>query len=545
MSRHHRSSRIALAVGLALTLAAGVLVSGGLVAAGSQVAIDDSVATLIALTMAVAVAGAGGGWLVHRRGDPILGARLQMLGVLSTAGVTRHLDLGRFGLVVAGACWLAAPVAGLAVAAAIEAPRPATVATGPRRARWLLAGAAVAALAAALVGGSVGPGSWTDTTVGATIPPLARGLAVSQAAMLAVAIVVTLGRRRAIPTPGRSLEWISRSWAVVTVAAVAGHLLPGRWLFAPDGYRPWAETLALKMPLVATLALLVAVAYDRTLRPWLLPAPDRVMLDLDRLPSLDAGLPRWTADPTVQLSFPAPGGGWTDSRGRAVGDGVASGAGRFAVVLSRGGAPVARIEHDGELAAQPGLVDYDIGLVSAVLSAERDADLAASRLTGARRASAGLLRADDDARRELQGRLVAGPVATLEELAAGLTASPVEPDLAVVADRIRQVAADVRQLSHGLYPPELATGGLAAALPLAPGAPARRLPPAVEVTAYLIATGAPEAVLDDQGSWLDISVPGCAGLPVERIEALGGRVRPLAEPDSGEVVHVELPTAWE
>lgn len=545
MSRHHRSSHITLAVGLALTLAAGVLVAGGLAAAGSQVDIDDSVATLIALTMAVAMAGAGGGWLVHRRGDPILGARLQMLGVLSTAGVTRHLDLGRFGLVASGACWLAAPVAGLAVAAAIEAPRPAAAGAGPRWARWLLAGAAMAAVAAALVGGGAGPGSWTVTTEGAIIPPLARGLAVSQTAMLAVAAVATLGRRQVVPTPARGLAWISRAWAALNVAAVAGHLLPGRWLFAPDGYRPWAETLALKIPLVATLALLVAVAYDRTLRPWLLPAPDRVMLDLHRLPSLDAGLPRWTADPTVQLSFPGPDGGWVDSGGRAVGDGVTIGAGRFAVVLSRGGAPVARIEHDAELVAQPGLVDYDVRLVSAVLSAEQDAELAASRLAGARRANARLLRADDDARRELQGRLAAGPVAALDELAASLTASRAEPDLAVVADRIRQVAADVRQLSHGLYPPELATGGLAAALPMAPGAPARRLPPAVEVTAYLIAASAPEAVLQDQGSWLAISVPGCAELPVERIEALGGRVRPLADPDSGEVVHVELPTAWE
>lgn len=545
MSRRHRSSRTTFAVSLALTVTAGVLVTGGLAAAGSQVDIDDSVATLIALTMAVAVAGAGGGWLVHRRGDPILGARLQMLGVLCTAGVIRHLDLGRFGLVVAGACWLAAPSAGLALAAAMEAPPPAAAGVGRRRARWLPAGVAVTAVAVALVGGGAGPGSWTVTTVGAAIPPLARGLATTQAAMLVVAVVATLGRHRMAPAHGRGLEWTTRAWAAITVAAVVGHLLPGRWLFAPDGYRPWAETLALKVPLVATLALLVAVAYDRTLRPWLLPAPDRVMLDLDRLPSLADGLPRWTADPTVKLSFPGPGGGWTDSGGHAVGDGVRIGPGRFAVVLTSGGAPVARIEHDAELAAQPGLVDYEVRLVSAVLSAERDADLAGARLAGARRANARLLGADDDARQELQGRLAAGPVATLEELAAGLTAAQAEPDLAVVADRIRQAAADVRELSHGLYPPELATGGLASALPMALGAPARRLPPAVEVTAFLIAGVTPEAVLHDQGSWLSIRVPGSAELPVERIEALGGRVRRMTGPASGEVVHVELPTGWE
>jgi len=563
MSRPARVRPTATAV--ALSALAGALVAGGLAAAAAQVTIDDSVATLIALTMGVAVAGAGSGWLVHRRGDPTLGARLQLLGILTTAGVTRHLDLGPGGLMTAGACWLAAPVAGLWAISAVgpiagggveaQPMEPGRGRTGDRPAeRFLLVAACLLAAAAALAGGEAGPGSWTAVTVGAGIAPLARLLAASQAVTLVGAAVAVVGRARSAGAPSSvGVALAARLWATVAVAGTAAHLLPGRWLFEPEGYRPWAETLALKVPLVATLGLLVAVAYHRVLRPWLAPVADRVVLDLARLPSPGDGLARWTADPTVRLWLPAPGGGWLDSSGRTPMAAADVGPDRLAVTLTSGGAPVARIEHDADLAAQPGLVDYEVGLVSAILAAERDAAVAAERLAAARRANTRLLRADDDARLELRSRLAAGPVATLERLAADLGAADVSAaDLAAMADRIRLVAAEVRELSHGLYPPELATGGLAAALPLVAGAPARRLPAAVEVTAYLIAAGHPGAVLDDRGARLAVTVPGppeprdlAMELPVERIEALGGTVRLVDGPAPGGAVRVELPTAWE
>ncbi len=534
-NRHVPAAQPGPLLAIVLTVLTGLLVSGGLAAAAAQLDIDDSMATLIALAMAVASAGATAGWLVHRRGDPGLGARLQLLGILTTAGVTRHLDLGPAGQLVAGFCWLAAPVAGLTVASALSGRRPGA-------ARLLLPAAVVLAGATAVTGGEVGPGSWTTTTVGADIPGTAWLLAVAHVAALTGAAVAIIGWRTPAWTLGFGSEVVVRGWAIVAVAGATAHLLPGRWLFASDGYRPWAETLALKVPLVATLAVLAAVAYDRALRPWLSPEPDRVALDPARLPSLDADLARWTADPTVQLTFPAPGGGWSDSTGRPVAIAGTAGPDRVAVILTRGGKLVARIEHDADLAAQPGLVDYDVRLVSAVLSAERDAALAAERLAEARRANTRLLQADDDARAALRAQLAAGPVATLERLAADRAV-----DLVAAADCIRQVAAEVRELSHGLYPPELATGGLTAALPLAAGLPGRRLPPAVEVTAYLIAAGRPDAVLDDRGAWLTIRLDGPTDLPVERIEALGGSVRPIVRPDSEatRAIAVELPTAWE
>ena len=93
------------------------------------------------------------------------------------------------------------------------------------------------------------------------------------------------------------------------------------------------------------------------------------------------------------------------------------------------------------------------------------------------------------------------------------------------ARRLQEVAADVRGISHGVFPPELASDGLAAALPQL-ASPQRRFAPAIEVTAFLAARNDPLACLRDETDRLEIELsdaPTGANL-LDRVTVLGGRV---------------------
>ncbi len=113
----------------------------------------------------------------------------------------------------------------------------------------------------------------------------------------------------------------------------------------------------------------------------------------------------------------------------------------------------------------------------------------------------------------------------LDELSVELRTAP-DLDLDRVATRLRQISEDVRAVSRGLLPPELATGGLASALPDASSAPSRRLPEAVEVTAFLLADGQQGARVVDEGPQLviDLGRPPTEAGVLDRIEVLGGSV---------------------
>jgi hypothetical protein len=142
-------------------------------------------------------------------------------------------------------------------------------------------------------------------------------------------------------------------------------------------------------------------------------------------------------------------------------------------------------------------------------------------LVEARRLGERLLGADTAMRAEVEGLLDDGPIARLRSAASDLLyGAPISS----VVDPIRQATAEVRELSHGLYPPELIEGGLAAVAGDRRGAPRRRLPAAVEVTAFRLAAADPTAWFEDFGTVLRVHVRQSTvdRATRDRIDVLGG-----------------------
>ena len=87
---------------------------------------------------------------------------------------------------------------------------------------------------------------------------------------------------------------------------------------------------------------------------------------------------------------------------------------------------------------------------------------------------------------------------------------------------IQAVAADVRRISHGIYPPQLEHAGLAGALPdlrVPPG----RVDPSIELTAYLLARENDSAEIRIVDGWLEVTCPASVATELaDRIALLGG-----------------------
>ena len=140
-----------------------------------------------------------------------------------------------------------------------------------------------------------------------------------------------------------------------------------------------------------------------------------------------------------------------------------------------------------------------------------------------RRASARLLRAGDTASDELKAALAEGPLTTLRVLSTALRAGTVGLDEAAMS--VRSVAADVRHISHGIYPPELEQGGLRQALPHG-RVPVVRFDPSVELTAYLLAREDEHPTAQIVGGWLEVvSDHDVTAHVADRVSLLGGTRR--------------------
>jgi hypothetical protein len=116
---------------------------------------------------------------------------------------------------------------------------------------------------------------------------------------------------------------------------------------------------------------------------------------------------------------------------------------------------------------------------------------------------------------------VAGPLLSLERIEDALASGG---DPADAARRLQEVAADVRKISHGVYPAELTEGGLPAALTHASEVPAARFDPAIEITAFLAADGDSGArITAEQGQLvISLSEPPREPTLLERVAVLDG-----------------------
>jgi hypothetical protein len=211
---------------------------------------------------------------------------------------------------------------------------------------------------------------------------------------------------------------------------------------------------------------------------------------------------------------------WVDAKGRAAE--ISEESERAVMILRRDGVVLAAIDFDAALAAVPDAVELGATAAAFAVDNARVVALARARAEESRRLTARLVTAGEAVRAELHGILDAGP---LRELAAIDLALSHGADPEDVARRLQNVSADVRSISHGVYPPELTSGGLAAALPHLSSS-VRRYAPAIEVTAFLAAWGDPDASLYDEVDNLRIEL---SQAPVEtslldRVSVLGGTV---------------------
>jgi hypothetical protein len=238
-------------------------------------------------------------------------------------------------------------------------------------------------------------------------------------------------------------------------------------------------------------------------------------------------LSRALADPSIRVLYPVPsteGPDFVDLQGRpAVIDDAAPD--RSVTAIRRGSTLIGLIEQDAAATARPDAVELVATGAGLIMETEGLTAAARQDLDRSRRLAARLLSAGDRPRAELRQTLLDGPLAELtrvaDEVEQGLP-------LGAAAGRLTAVAAQVRTLSHGVFPPALIDDGLPAALPEAT-VPDRRYPAVVEMTAYLAAHADPGATV------VEVDQTGGRALRIrtarppaeavrDRIVALGGRL---------------------
>jgi hypothetical protein len=344
-----------------------------------------------------------------------------------------------------------------------------------------------------------------------------------------IAVIVVVRARHASRTLRVTLApvaWAGVAWALVMVASLPYATRP---LYeAVGGGRRAFELIILAVIVLPPAAVgLVAgtVVWSELVRPRLDSVGDgRIVLPGEALPAGET-LRRRSAnivgDPSLRLALRSADGAWLSPNGRHIE--LRDDRERATTTLTREGETIAAVEHDHALRATPDIVVVATTMFGLAIDNVRLGALDAAQLEEMRDSGAALLAAAERGRHRLAETIADGPAADLEELASRAT----DGEDAVELQRgLRAVASAIRTISHGVYPPELERDGLAAALDQAAQVPTRRYPPAVELTAYLIANGHSEARLVDRDNGLKITVSGSlAEHAMARVGALDGTIR--------------------
>jgi hypothetical protein len=496
------------------------------------------------------------GWAIsRRRPDRWTGPILQLSAIIALVGSAR------FGGVVSapnfagsgvgpviGGLWLA----GLLLPAVLAV---AEVEVHGRAFRGFLVGAATScglgiAVAVVAHGGAGANSTWWETSKIQAGNGLARGLFLADTVVVALSLAAVLGVlvwkfRHVDAELRRTLRPVAvplAAWVFATLVAQFAGLLAPSWAVSqadldcslggfntPDGCW-WPSfntpaTLVLQFfPVVTLMAVFAGVIWVELIEPRL--ARTRAGITLSAgAGSRDAQtyLAGAMGDPSVTVFFrSADGSGWLDTNG-APALLAEEDPERALTLIERSGREIGAIEYDASLAAEPETIELTVTAAALVIDNARLAVLSNARAEEARQLTARLISSADSAREEVQARLTRGPLPALAAIEADLADGG---DLEGVARSLQDVAAQVRQISHGLYPAELTDGGLPAALTQAVEVPDRRYAPAIEVTAFLAADGDPGAHLTEQGGSLVITLsepPSDAAL-LERVAVLGGSI---------------------
>jgi hypothetical protein len=504
-----------------------------------------------ALAIAIGILTAAVVWMAARRGFPWTSwIWIGAAGVLTVIGAGRRPELPAWMVIVTNAAWLAGAAA---VAAAIVAtPRFANV---PRRASaLLLALVAVAGVAAAIWGGGSGLGSTMGVTSAATgvdedSPPPPTDVPAAGRVVLAVHLVLLIvavtwiaarwwrGRDTATGLTAALREPLvicGALWFTATVIERVVHLMPldsYRNVYL-GAYSDWSVVTAVHIPLIAVGAVIGSIGWSIAVKPHVerLPSGTFVLPDSDPITMLRKDLADWVGDPTLQLAFADGAGRWIAPSGEVHLEDLRYD--RASTVVTRNGRPIGVLDHDIALSTAPDALHTAAALSGLAFDANQLLAVSEGRLAEARRLGERLLGADIAMRAEVEELLGDGPIRRLQSCADNLAfGAPISS----VVGSIQQATAEVRQLSHGLYPPELIEGGLGAVVGDRRGAPHRRLPAAVEVTAFRLVTDDPTGWFEDEGTVLRIHVRRQTIDPsvLDRIDVLGGTV-------SNDVVELPL-----
>jgi len=254
--------------------------------------------------------------------------------------------------------------------------------------------------------------------------------------------------------------------------------------------------------------------------------------------------------------------------------------------LEQEGEPLAVLVHDPTLRDEPKLVEgvaaaARLALQNARLHAEVSAQLAKVKESRSR-----IVAAADEERRRIERDIHDGAQQRLVALALELRSAQrrlgedVDPELEGIlesaADELQVAVEELRELAHGIHPGILVQGGLAAALeslasrspiPVTVDATQERFSPAVEGTAYFVASEALANVVKHaratKASIRATRVNGLLAIEVEddgiggastrdgsglrgladRVEAQGGRLRIESPAGSGTRIVGEIPCA--
>jgi signal transduction histidine kinase len=406
-------------------------------------------------------------------------------------------------------------------------------------------------------------------------------------ALAVVGVAVVVGRRledATVAARGMLLPVVIPAWLFIgawtlRVAVIAA--APGE-----DPARPiLAASFAVQAAGIGAMSIGLAWSLGRAARGvTILRRLARNAATDQRQESLEVTLRQASGDASLRLVFPlGDGGQWIDADGSEI-EPPRVGADSSVTTILREGQAVAALVHDpavfdGEALRREIGTAAELAIENERLRAEALAQLYALKASRSR-----LVETGDAERRAIERDLHDGAQQRLVSLAIALRMAQHALDeqgatSAGIALReagigLERALAELRVLAHGIHPVELSEEGLAAALealadasPMLVGAlPAERLPPSVEVAAYVLVEEAVRrartraesplpgvrAQVVDGVLVVEVEDPGEASPQralsdlvsvLDRVRALEGQLTVEGLPAGGVVIRAELPCA--
>jgi signal transduction histidine kinase len=299
-----------------------------------------------------------------------------------------------------------------------------------------------------------------DATVAHSVD---RAQEISVVVLLVVVLVLVLQRLRVLRSPARRTQGPLLVAAAVTVPM--GIVWLG-WVVATDASAATLDTIGRAVALAIPLGVVTGIVFSRLRRPV---TPELVVqLRTEPATSLRTRLARALDDPTLDIAYRLGDGRYVDAAGGPVE--LPQGPERAVTALVADGEEIAVLVHDPALLDEPALVDSVRAAAGLVLENERLAAEVRSQLAEVRASRSRIVAAADAERRRIESNLHDGAQQRLVTLsvALGLEASRTDARTSDVLSRaqveIEETIAELRELARGIHPTLLRDEGLQTAV---------------------------------------------------------------------------------